>query len=155
MTIGGCGSRITGKARSDLPLEIGASVPHEPLSAENALLLAQIEMRVTNLTDSALRVSTNGSGADMTVAKNGIVVATPAGRRDAGVTFPLEPGASRAYKSTVSLRRCDSSPSGSIDPGRYELYAVQPFFLNLEATCDRSPIVVQGGPWDIEVGQGP
>ncbi|MDX6235822.1 MAG: hypothetical protein QOG10_637 [Kribbellaceae bacterium] len=76
MTIGGCGARITGKPRADGPLQIVATVPHEPLSAESAFLLAQIDMRVTNLTDSALRVSTNGSGADMTVAKNGIVVAT-------------------------------------------------------------------------------
>jgi hypothetical protein len=42
LTLGNCGSQVTGQARTDLPLQISAAVPDEPLSANDSH--PQIEM---------------------------------------------------------------------------------------------------------------
>jgi hypothetical protein len=47
LTLGKCGSQVTGKARTDLPLQITAAVPDEPLCASDSY--PQIEMTVTIL----------------------------------------------------------------------------------------------------------
>jgi hypothetical protein len=149
LTIGRCGSEITGQLRVDQPLQLAASVPTTPLKAVNPLLQVQIDMKVVNMSNSVLRIRTNAS-ASLTLARDGVVVATPPPHRGAGSKYTIEPGESFSYKSTVSLRRCDSdSASSPVPPGTYQLYAVQPFFLGDDLA---HPIFVQGGPWDLEVG---
>ena len=143
-----CGSRITGWPRADLPLEITASLPDGPLRKELSGG-TWIEMRVTNVSDSTLRVMTYRDGAFITIGKNGLVVAGPGGRRPAGTSFVLEPGAGRDYKSGINFRRCDHD-SANVSPGKYQLYAAQTFTLRDEEPWTQG--LVTGGPWDVEIG---
>jgi hypothetical protein len=80
LTLGKCGSQVTGKARRDLPLQITAAVPDEPLSASDPY--PQIEMTVTNTSSSEFGIRTYRSGAYLTIVKDGIIVCPPPGKRD-------------------------------------------------------------------------
>ncbi|HET6292746.1 MAG TPA: hypothetical protein VFG33_05210 [Kribbella sp.] len=146
-----CGKRLYWQPRQDLPLQITATIPTEPLTEQLAWGLTQVDMRVTNVSDTALRVTT-GRGAHLTLVKDGLVVATPAGQRDSAHTFNLEPGASRHYKSAISLRRCGSDPPSTVplEPGTYQLYAAQPFTLGEDR---QTWLVVQAGPWPVTVAR--
>ena len=147
-----CGEPLYWQPRQGLPLQITATVPTEPLTEQFVWGLTQLDMQITNVSDTALRVRT-GRGAHLTLVKDGLVVATPAGQRDSAHTFDLEPGASRHYKSTLSLRRCGPGPPPStvpLEPGTYQLYAAQPFSLDRE---HHTSFVVQGGPWPVTVAR--
>jgi hypothetical protein len=113
LTLGKCGSQVTGQARTDLPLQISAAVPDEPLAANDPY--PQIEMTVTNTSCSEFRIRTYRSGAYLTIIKDGIVVRPPAGKRDVAVRFTLEAGAMRTYPSNLNMLRCDPANS-SIRP---------------------------------------
>ena len=153
MTLGKCGSQVTGKARTDLPLQITATVPDEPLSANDPY--PQIEMTVTNTSSSEFTIRTYRSGAYLTIVKDGIVVRPSAGKRDVAVRFTLEAGAMRTYPSNLNMLRCDpadsSIPGQALEPGRYQLYVVQPFSIEGKGGQDESRFDVQGGPWDIRI----
>jgi hypothetical protein len=148
-----CGSQVTGQARTDLPLQITAAVPEGPLSAN--VPYAQIEMTVTNTSSSGFAIRTYRSGADLTVVKDGIVVRPPAGKRDVATRFTLEAGATHTYPSHLNMLRCDpadsSIPGQALEPGRYQLYAVQHFSIEGKDGQDVSRFDVQGGPWDIQI----
>jgi hypothetical protein len=148
-----CGVCIDWAPRSDLPLELSVTVPDEPLTEADALGLAGLEVRVTNVSGSALRVMT-GRGAHLTLVRDGLVVATAPGQRGSAHTYELEPGAGPAYLSGVSLRRCTDGPpsreSAPLPPGIYQLYAAQMFTLGSDWD---TRFAVQAGPWDLAVGR--
>jgi hypothetical protein len=153
LTLGQCGSQVTGRARTDLRLQITVAVPEGPLSANDPH--PQIEMTVKNTSSSGFRISTYRSGAFLTIVKDGIVVRPPGGKRDVAIRFTLEAGATRTYLSPVNMLRCDPADNSSaavpLEPGMYQLYAVQHFFIHGAGGEQEASLDVQGGPWDIQV----
>ena len=73
---------------------------------------------------------------DVYLTASGRTVATPVPRDAVGLLLDLEPGASREFAATGSVR--------GVPPGRYEIHAVLRVFGNGE----KSPA---GGPWPLEV----
>jgi hypothetical protein len=147
---GACGSRIATQPDTSLPLQLTASLPTTPLRATGKPAFTQIDMSVRNLSDSAVQVTTSWNGARMAITKDGTVVASPGGERPVARTYTIEAGATRDYKSTLNLVSCDTNTG--LAPGRYQLHALQIFTLNDKDLNTGPPILVPGGPWDIEVG---
>jgi hypothetical protein len=112
-------------------------------------------MMVTNTSSSEFTIRTYRSGAYLTIVKDGIVVRPPAGKRDVAVRFTLEASSARTYPSSLNMLRCDpadsSIPGQALEPGRYQLYAVQPFSITGESGQKEAVLDVQGGPWDIQI----
>lgn len=150
-TFGACGSIISEQSEAGLPLQLVASVPAEPLNPTDDLLLEQIDMSVTNISNTALKVTT-AAGAVMAITKDGIVVASPAAMRGKGYGYTIQAGETRRYKSTISLRSCDpNARSRALPAGNYQLHALQTFLVDRGANS-ATVINVQGGPWAIQIG---
>jgi hypothetical protein len=75
---------------TDVPLQMTASVPDEPIKITGPFL--QIDTQLTNITDSPLELRTARAGADISVVKDGVVLRPPGGKRDANIRFTLAPG---------------------------------------------------------------
>jgi hypothetical protein len=115
-----------GPPLDDVPLQMTASIPNEPIRVTGPFL--QIDTQLTNITGSPLELTAR-PGADISVVREDVVVRPPAFQHDVGSIFTLAPGASWAYKSPVNLGY-PHEPSGEIQPlapGAYQLYAVQHF----------------------------
>ncbi|ONI68287.1 hypothetical protein BWI15_35300 [Kribbella sp. ALI-6-A] len=136
-----------------MPLRMTASIPDGPIRVTGAFLA--IETRITNVGGSLLRLSTAWFGAELSVLSEGVVVRPPGYRPDMGRTITLEPGESFTYESSVNLGY-PNEPSGQIyplEPGTYQLYAVQSFKPMLEDGFSSEPAFeVHGGPWDVHIG---
>lgn len=150
-TFGACGSRVASPSATALPLQLTAAPPTTPLRVADGPFV-QIDMSVTNVSPSALRVITS-QGALMAITSNGVVVASPERAvRAKGYVYNLEPAAMANYKSTIHLRSCDGT-SGTLPPGHYQLHALQRFTALVDEPLRRGPeILVPGGPWEIEIG---
>jgi hypothetical protein len=65
VTIGACGSPVTGQVRTDLPLQLTAPVWENPLSAGEPY--AKVDIQVTNRSSAAVNILTAAEGADVTI----------------------------------------------------------------------------------------
>jgi uncharacterized protein affecting Mg2+/Co2+ transport len=146
---GVCGSRIALQQNASPGLQLAASLPIAPLRGTDEPSYTRIDMSVQNLTDSAVQVLTLRSGARMALTKNGIVVAGSGGVRPAGTQYKLAPGATHHYKSTLNLVSC--ATNSGLEPGHYQLHALQRFLVLDEHFNHGPTILVYGGPWDLEV----
>jgi hypothetical protein len=139
---------------TDVPLQMTASVPDEPIKITGPFL--QIDTQLTNITDSLLELRTARAGADISVVKDGVVLRPPGRKRDASIRFTLAPGASWVYKSTINLGYPDPASFSAIHPlapGTHELYAVQRFTpVSAHVLDTRRAFDVHGGPWDVQIG---
>jgi uncharacterized protein affecting Mg2+/Co2+ transport len=144
---GTCGSRITMRPDTGLPLQLTASLPTTPLRASDEPSFTQIDMSVRNLSDSAVQVRTYRRGARLAITKDGTVIADSSGIRPAGTQYTIQPGEAHAYKSTLNLAACNAD--SGLAPGHYQLHALQTFTFVDE---DSEPTIhVYGGPWDLEI----
>jgi hypothetical protein len=151
LVIGGCGERVIGTVRAGAPLEMTAGLA--PEVAGGGVRPAGT-VTVTNRGATAV-AGTTALHPDITVAKDGEVVATPAGIRDVGVAVDLAPGASQRFEAMVSLERCargnESTSTSPLAPGTYQVYAAQRFDLRDADHPQGFAVVVQGGPWSLRV----
>lgn len=150
-SFGTCGSRIATPSATTPPLQLTAVLPTAPLKVTDDRPFLQIDMSVTNMSPSSMRVITS-KGAVMAITSNGLVVASPErGVRTKGYVYNLQPAATANYKSTIYLRSCDAG-SGTLPPGHYQLHALQGFTILTDDPRTRPLILVPGGPWEIEIG---
>lgn len=150
VALGGCGSRISPAPASGLRLEMTADMP-STITA-NAEGYVRGTATLTNRSQEAIRGIT-GRRPEVTVSRDGIVVATPAGSRDAGKGVNLAPGAIKAYELIVNVRACSreyAGDNGLLQPGRYTLHGqldVRVQERDGRAVDEQS--TVQGGPWEV------
>ncbi|WP_432942916.1 hypothetical protein ACQPXM_38480 [Kribbella sp. CA-253562] len=139
--------------RDEVPLRMTASIPDEPIRVTGAFLA--IETRVTNVSGSPVRLLTAAFGAEISVLAGGVVVRPPGYRPDMGRMLALEPGESFVYESSVNVGYPNESsgPIHPLEPGTYQLHAVQSFNPMLEDGFSPEPAFeVHGGPWDLRIG---
>jgi hypothetical protein len=147
-SFGSCGSRIAPHPDAGL-LRLSVSLPTTRPRASDKTSYLPIDLSLRNLTDSTVQVRTYRSGARMAITKDGVVVAGADGVRPAATQYTIEPGAARAYTSTVGLVSCETNVG--LAPGEYQLHALQPFtFLDKDSNAGLT-INVYGGPWELEI----
>lgn len=148
LTLGGCGAEVRGSVQAGAPLTLSASLPAAAVDRASELRIA---VTVTN-TGPPLRAVT-AAHPDLTVVRNGVVVATPAGIRDVGVILDLPTGQSHTFDSPVSMVDCARAGGNTagplLDAGIYQLYAV--LRLDAQSGGNSGVIEVPGGPWTIEL----
>lgn len=143
----GCGALISGAPRSDAPVKLAATGPLTPAANPD---FAKIDVQVTNTGATALDATTAQDGPDIVVVRDGVVVGTFSGGRDAARQVQLKPGETMTFEPAVSLRRCDAASAQTgqrLAAGSYQLYAVQTF----RPTGGGEPVEVQGGPWPVDL----
>jgi hypothetical protein len=139
--------------RDDVPLRMTVSIPDGPIRVSGAFLA--IETRVTDDGDSPLRLLTARFGADISVLSGDVVVRPPGYRPDLGRMLVLEAGETFTYESSVNVGYPNESsgPVYSLEPGTYQLRAVQSFRPMVEDGFSSEPAFeVHGGPWDLRLG---
>jgi hypothetical protein len=149
VVLGGCGAMVTGTVRTGAALTMSAAVPAQGLDRAGGNAL--IPVIVTN-SGPAVRAVT-ATHPDITVVRNGVVVATPAGIRDAGTLVDLPVGQSHTFDTPIDLTDCADTGSAAaiLGPGVYQFYAVQRFDVQPTGASPGYTVEVQGGPWSIEL----
>jgi hypothetical protein len=143
----GCGDSVAGWVSTDAPLAMTASFPARAPAGGAEMLRGTVT--VTNRSDSHL----SGTGAaqpDVTLARDGKVVALPLGLRLVAAVIELAPGAGQSFEAVASLRPCDAGADrqARLRPGSYQVFASQRFDID-PAGPNRRQVVARGGPWDL------
>ncbi|TWD80669.1 hypothetical protein FB561_1756 [Kribbella amoyensis] len=145
IAISGCGGAVSGEPRADAPLRLAAV---GDLKAGPTPELATIDVEVTNA--GTAPVDAVAGKSDVTVVRQGVVVAVPVPARGVGETVKLQPGQSAKYQATVSLRRCGAASTQTgerLAAGSYQLYATKVF----NPADGGAATEVQGGPWTVQL----
>jgi hypothetical protein len=152
LSIGGCGSKISGKINNHLPLEMAADLPRVAEPDERGLLHGTVT--ITNQGQETIQGIT-AVQPDITVTKKSIVVGSPVGVRDVGVIIRLSPGESKKFELVANARACSGeygSDDGLLRPGRYELFASLSVQVKVPGSQDPGDKhYIQGGPWAVTV----
>ncbi len=146
----GCGEPVAGWESSDKPLAMTASFPARVAIGTDEMLRGTVT--VTNRGDEHLRGIT-AAHPEVTVARDGTVVALPVGLRLAALVIDLPPAASQVFDAVATLRPCDAGaePDARLPPGDYQLFASQQFDLDHPVRGGGNLVVVRGGPWEISL----
>jgi hypothetical protein len=113
--------------------------------------IVELTVTLTNSTASTLRGSTGH--LDVTVYRDGHVVAEPSGKRLIAYQVDLPPGASMPLTGGLALQDCRDSgppvmpPPVTLPAGTYQVYAEATLL-----TGTGEPMIIQGGPWPLTVG---
>ncbi len=144
----GCGDPVAEWVSSEAPLAMTASFPGEVRVGTEELVRGTVS--VTNRSEGHLH-GTSAAQPDISLARDGKVVALPVGLRLVAVVIDLAPGASRTFEAVASLRPCDAGvgTQSRLPPGSYQLFASQQFDLGDPAGSDRQKLLVRGGPWTL------
>ncbi|WP_432945860.1 hypothetical protein ACQPXM_06695 [Kribbella sp. CA-253562] len=141
----GCGSRFDPRPEADSVLRLEGTVPPASLKGSAAI---SVTIKITNTSTATQQLMTNSSGAKLYVIRDRRVLAMSTPDRGTGKVLALAPGQSYEYHMNATLRACGES---EIDPGRYDIYAVQSFIVGALGNADQRTVDVQGGPWGIAI----